>query len=119
MQLRFLQTSHLVKKVSTSVVSSLRTRFNIEMIQSWDKVVLFKHSAFDSVFSLLDNHIPLRKFLLETKFDPSTNAERKPENEKLSKICSKEKLVEALRKKWGYYNFCDKLRGSLTVLDVG
>ncbi|CAL6324623.1 unnamed protein product [Bathycoccus prasinos] len=71
------------------------------------------------VFSLLDNHIPVRKFLLETKFDPSTNAKRKPENEKLSKICSKEKLAEALRKKWGYYNFCDKLRGSLTVLDVG
>ena len=94
-------------------------RFNIKMIQSWDKVVLFKHSAFDSVFSLLDNHIPVRKFLLETKFDPSTNAKRKPENEKLSKICSKEKLAEALRKKWGYYNFCDKLRGSLTVLDVG
>ena len=89
------------------------------MIQSWDKVVLFKHSAIDSVFSLLDNHIPVRKFLLETKFDPSTNAKRKPENEKLSKICSKEKLAEALRKKWGYYNFCDKLRGSLTVLDVG
>jgi hypothetical protein len=96
-----------------------RNRFDIKMIQSWDKVVLFKHSAFDSVFSLLDNHIPLRKFLLESKFDPSTNAERKPENEKLSKICSKEKLVEALRKKWGYYNFCDKLRGGLTVLDVG
>ena len=94
-------------------------RFNIKMIQSWDKVVLFKHSAIDSVFSLLDNHIPVRKFLLESKFDPSTNAKRKPENEKLSKICSKEKLVEALRKKWGYYNFCDKLRGSLTVLDVG
>ena len=94
-------------------------RFNIKMIQSWDKVVLFKHSAIDSVFSLLDNHIPVRKFLLETKFDPSTNAKRKPENEKLSKICSKEKLAEALRKKWGYYNFCDKLRGSLTVLDVG
>jgi len=94
-------------------------RFNIKMIQSWDKVVLFKHSAIDSVYSLLDNHIPVRKFLLESKFDPSTNAKRKPENEKLSKICSKEKLVEALRKKWGYYNFCDKLRGSLTVLDVG
>ncbi|CAL6390605.1 unnamed protein product [Bathycoccus prasinos] len=96
-----------------------QNRFDINMIQSWDKVVLFKHSAFDSVFSLLDNHIPLRKFLLESKFDPSTNAERKPENEKLSKMCSKEKLVEALRKKWSYYSFCDKLRGNLTVLDVG
>ena len=72
------------------------------MIPSWDKVVLFKHSAFDSVFSLLDNHIPLRKFLLESKFDPSTNDKRKPENEKLSKMCSKEKVVEGLRKKWSY-----------------
>tara|TARA_B100000401_G_scaffold354166_1_gene251746 strand:- start:6 stop:311 length:306 start_codon:yes stop_codon:yes gene_type:complete len=89
------------------------------MIQSWDKVVLFKYSAFDSLFSLLDNHIPLRKFLLESKFDPSTNADRKPENEKLTETCSKEIVVQALKKKWSYYSFCDKLRGNLTVLDVG
>ena len=94
-------------------------RFNRKMIQSWDKVVLFKYSAFDSLFSLLDNHIPLRKFLLESKFDPSTNADRKPENEKLTETCSKEIVVQALKKKWSYYSFCDKLRGNLTVLDVG
>ena len=94
-------------------------RFNRKMIQSWDKVVLFKYSAFDTLFSLLDNHIPSRKFLLESKFDPSTNADRKPENEKLTETCSKEIVVQALKKKWSYYSFCDKLRGNLTVLDVG
>ena len=94
-------------------------RFNRKMIQSWDKVVLFKYSAFDSLFSLLDNHIPSRKFLLDSKFDPSTNADRKPENEKLTETCSKEIVVQALKKKWSYYSFCDKLRGNLTVLDVG
>ena len=94
-------------------------RFNRKIIQSWDKVVLFKYSAFDSLFSLLDNHIPSRKFLLDSKFDPSTNADRKPENEKLTETCSKEIVVQALKKKWSYYSFCDKLRGNLTVLDVG
>ena len=38
---------------------------------------------------------------------------------KVARTCSKEIVVQALKKKWSYYSFCDKLRGNLTVLDVG
>jgi hypothetical protein len=103
--------------VNTNLCLYHHDRFDMKMLQHWDKVVLFKHSAFDSVFRLLDNHLPVRKFLLKSEVDPKTNAPRKPENEHLNK-CSKSDLARALKKQWPYYEICERLRGDLTVLSL-
>ena len=44
-----------------------RDRFDMKMLQRCDKVVLFKHSAFDCVLSLLNNHLPVREFFQSSK----------------------------------------------------
>jgi hypothetical protein len=59
-------------------------RFQIDMdnpTAPWDKLVLFKFDAIESVLRLLDKHLPLRNFSLESKKSMRSNKDRNPKNE--------------------------------------
>jgi len=99
----------------------LRFEMNMSnpMASGWDKIVLFKYNRFESVFDLLDKHLPVRKFPLESDKSMKTNAVRKPGNEYLNK-CSKADLASELKKRWSYYEFCERMEAGedIRVLDV-
>ena len=85
-------------------------RFQIDMdnpTAPWDKLVLFKFDAIESVLKLLDKHLPLRNFPLESKKIMQSNKDRNPKNEQLNK-CSEHDLALEMKKLWSYYEFCEK-----------
>ena len=85
-------------------------RFQIDMdnpTAPWDKLVLFKFDAIESVLRLLDKHLPLRNFPLESKKSMRSNKDRNPKNEQLNK-CSEHDLALEMKKLWSYYEFCEK-----------
>ena len=85
-------------------------RFKMDMdnpISPWDKLVLFKFDAIESVLKLLDKHLPLRNFPLESKKIAKSNKDRNPKNEQLNK-CSERDLALEMKKLWSYYEFCEK-----------
>ncbi|CAL6331540.1 unnamed protein product [Bathycoccus prasinos] len=98
-------------------------RFQIDMDNAtapWDKLVLYKFDAIESVLKLLDKHLPLRNFPLESKKIMRTNQDRNPKNEQLNK-CSERDLALEMKKLWSYYEFCEKNLPEgrdIAVLDV-
>jgi len=85
-------------------------RFQMDMdnpTAPWDKLVLFKFDAIESVLKLLDKHLPLRNFPLESNRIAKSNRDRKPINEQLNK-CSERDLALEMKKLWSYYEFCEK-----------
>jgi len=85
-------------------------RFQMDMdnpTAPWDKLVLFKFDAIESVLKLLDKHLPLRNFPLESKKIMRSNRDRNPINEQLNK-CSERDLALGMKKLWSYYEFCEK-----------
>ena len=85
-------------------------RFQMDMdnpTAPWDKLVLFKFDAIESVLKLLDKHLPLRNFPLESNRIAKSNKARDPKNEQLNK-CSERDLALEMKKLWSYYEFCEK-----------
>jgi len=85
-------------------------RFQMDMdnpTAPWDKLVLFKFDAIESVLKLLDKHLPLRNFPLESNRIAKSNKDRNAKNEQLNK-CSERDLALEMKKLWSYYEFCEK-----------
>ena len=61
--------------------------------------------------------MPIRKFPLKSEKRYINNRERHPENENTNKF-SNDDLARTLKKQWSYYEFCERLEGDITVLDV-
>ena len=106
-----------------SIHNTIPERFQMDMsnpMAPWDKLVLYKFDAIESVLKLLDKHLPLCQFPLESKKIMRTHQDRNPKNEQLNK-CSERDLALDMKKLWSYYEFCEKnLRKGrdIAVLDV-
>lgn len=111
----------LASKNCTVAISSCALgweRYNDDMLDSFDSVLLFKYDQFDELFDRLDGSLPKRVVPLKDTQYYRTNKDRVRINEQMSENCSWEALKEGLTHSWSYYKLCDKHLGKQKYAEV-